>query len=144
MNKHNITDFQSLLSWELWQDAFEADNVNSKFNNFLITYLRYYHSSFSKIMISKLNQSHNEWITKSIKVSRKRKKKELFILCKVYISDKFKVYYKKYCSVLSKVISNAKKLHYNKINLGARNKMKATWKIIKNKKGMAYPENSVQ
>ena len=46
MNKQNITDFQLLLSWELWQDAFEADNVNSKFKNFLNTYLRCYHSSF--------------------------------------------------------------------------------------------------
>ena len=36
-------------------------------------------------MISKLNQSHNEWITKSIKVSRKRKKKS-FLSYVRYIS----------------------------------------------------------
>ena len=74
MNKQNITDFQFLLSWELWQDVFEVDDVNSKFNNFLNTYLRCYHSSFSKIMISKSHQSHNEWITKGIKVSCKKKR----------------------------------------------------------------------
>ena len=74
MNKQNITDFQFLLSWELWQDVFEVDDVNSKFNNFLNTNLRCYHSSFSKIMISKSHQSHNEWITKGIKVSCKKKR----------------------------------------------------------------------
>ena len=79
-NKQNITDFQLLLSWELWQDVFKADNVNSKFNNFLNTYLRCYHSSFSKIMISKSNQSHNEWITKGIKVSCKRKKIAFYLM----------------------------------------------------------------
>ena len=45
--------------------------------------------------------------------------------------------------MLSKVISNAKKLHYNKVILGARNKMRATWKIINNEKGITYPEKSV-
>ena len=78
MNKQNITDFKLLLSWELWQDVFKADNVNSKFNNFLNTYLRCCHSSFLKIMISKSNQSHNEWITKGIKVPCKREKKRAF------------------------------------------------------------------
>ena len=93
-------------------------------------------------MIFKSNQPHDEWITKGIKVSCKRKK-ELFILCKLYNNDKLKVYYKKYFSVLSKVISNAKKLHYNKVILGARNKVRATWKIINNEKGITYPEKSV-
>ena len=46
MNKQNITDFKLLLSWELWQDVFKVDKVNSKFKNFLNTYLRCYHSSF--------------------------------------------------------------------------------------------------
>jgi hypothetical protein len=37
--------------------------------------------------------------------------------------------------VLSKVILAAKKLHYNKIILNSKNKMKSTWKIINEEKG---------
>ena len=46
-----------------------------------------------------------------------------------------KICYKKYCAVLSKVILTAKKLHYNKIFLGSKNKMKSTLKIINEEKG---------
>jgi hypothetical protein len=45
-----------------------------------------------------------------------------------------KIYYKRHCTVLSKVILTAKKLHYNKIILGSTNKMKSTWKIINEEK----------
>jgi len=37
--------------------------------------------------------------------------------------------------VLSKVIVTAKKIYYNKIILGSKNKMKTTWEIINEEKG---------
>ena len=46
-----------------------------------------------------------------------------------------KLYYKRNCAVLSTVILNAQKLHYNKIILGSKDKMKSTWKIISEEKG---------
>ena len=45
------------------------------------------------------------------------------------------MYYKRRCTVLSKVILTAKKLYYNKIIHGSENKMKTTWKIINEEKG---------
>jgi hypothetical protein len=42
----------------------------------------------------------------------------------------FKLYYNKYCTILTKVIRCAKKLHYNNMILNAKNKMKTTWQII--------------
>jgi hypothetical protein len=48
INKNAITEFQLQLSWERWEDIFGENDVNSMFNNFLNTYLRYYHSSFIK------------------------------------------------------------------------------------------------
>jgi len=49
------------------------------YSNFLNTYLRCYYSSFvKKKKVSKFNQSHNEWITKGIKVSCKEKKNFLY------------------------------------------------------------------
>jgi len=103
------------------------------FNNFLSIYLRCYYSSFLKKEI-KSSVTHNQWITKGIKISCK-KKKELFLLCRNINDLNLKIYYKRYCAVLSKVILIAKKLHYNKIILGSKNKMKSTWKIINEEKG---------
>ena len=119
INKHTTAEFQSLLSWEQWQDVFGVSNVYIMINNFLNTYFRCYYTSFLKINISKFYQSHNEWITKGIKVSCKRKK-ELFVLCKINNNHNLKRYYKKYCLILTRVICSAKKLHYNNIILRSK------------------------
>jgi hypothetical protein len=50
--------------------------------------------------VSKSNWSNNGWITKGIKVSCRRKK-ELYILCQSYNDYVLKLYYKKYCSLLT-------------------------------------------
>jgi len=90
INKHTTAEFQSLRSWEQWKDVFGVNNVNIIFNNFLNTYLRCYHSSFLKVNVAKFNQLLNEWITKGIKVSCRRKK-ELFVLCKIINNHNLKL-----------------------------------------------------
>jgi hypothetical protein len=75
----------------------------------------------------------NQWITEGIKISCK-KRRNFFELCRHSNDLNIKIYYKRYCAVLSTVILTAKKLHYNKIILGSKNKMKSTCKII-NEKG---------
>ena len=112
---------------------FGNNNVNDMFNHFLNIYLRCYYSSFLKKEV-KSNATHNQWITKGIKISSKNKK-ELFLLCRHSNDLNLKIYYKRYCAILSKVILTAKKLHYNKIILGSTNKMKSTWKVINEEKG---------
>jgi hypothetical protein len=121
--------------------VFGISNVNM-FINFLITYLRCYFSSFLKVNITKFNQSHNEWITRGIKVFCKRKK-ELFVLCKISNNHNLKLYYKKYCLILTKIICNAKKLHYNNIILRFKNKIKITWKIINSEREITHQDTSV-
>ena len=90
--------------------------------------MKCYYSSFLKKEI-KTNISHNKWITTGIKVSC-NKKRELYISCRHSSDLNLKTCYKWYCKVLSKVMLVAKKLHYNKIILNSKNKMKSTWKII--------------
>lgn len=47
-SNYNITQFQEMLSYELWDDIFTNDNVNNIFNAFLNTYLRIFYSCFTK------------------------------------------------------------------------------------------------
>jgi hypothetical protein len=72
INKDTIAEFQLQLSWEQWDNIFGNNIVNDMFNNFLNTYLRCYYSSFLKKEI-KSNDTHNQWITKGIKISCKKK-----------------------------------------------------------------------
>jgi hypothetical protein len=73
INKNAIAEFQLQLSWERWEDVFGENDVNSMFNNFLNTYLRYYHSSFIK-KESRHQRINKQWPTKGIKISCNRKK----------------------------------------------------------------------
>ena len=73
------------------------------------------------------------WMTR-IKISCKRKR-ELSLLCRYSNDHILKLYYKRYCKILSRVIISAKKLNYNKIILNSENKTMPTWKIINYEKG---------
>jgi hypothetical protein len=99
------------------------------------------HWSFLKKEI-KSNDTHNQWITKGIKISCKKRRN--FLLCRHSNDLNLKIYYKRYCTVLSKVILTAKKLLYNKIILNSKNKMKSTWKIINEEKGTTKNSMDIQ
>ena len=69
INKSNLEEFLTQLSFERWDDVFgEDEDVNVIFNNFLNTYLRIYNSNFCKKKITS-NYKYNTWLTKGIKIS---------------------------------------------------------------------------
>ena len=74
-NKYNIANFQMTLSYEQWKDVFGVYNVNIMFKNFLNVYLRCYHSTFPVTKKYIYKHTQNEWKTKGIRVSCKRKKR---------------------------------------------------------------------
>ena len=47
IDNNTVTDFQTQLSYEHWDEVF-GNNVNEIFINFLNTYLKCYYSSFNK------------------------------------------------------------------------------------------------
>jgi hypothetical protein len=77
----------------------------------------------------KNSQSTKPWITKGIKISCLNKRK-LYLNCTNSTNVDLKNHYKRYCQVLSKVITTAKNLYYNNLILQADNKQKVTWNII--------------
>jgi hypothetical protein len=118
-----------LLSTEKW-DIF-GNEVNNMFNNFHNTYLICFNACFPKKDI-KCNNNNNKWITKGIRISCSRKR-ELLLLCRYDRDPNLKIYYKQYCRILTRVISAAKRAHYNICK--SNNKMKSTWKVINEEKG---------
>ena len=72
-----------------------------------------------------------------------QRKKEL-VLFRQNNNLNLKKYYKQYCKVLSKVILASKKLHYNKVILNSKNKIKSTWRFINKEKGKSKCRSDIQ
>jgi hypothetical protein len=111
-NKHSISDFKLELSLETWEDIFGGNDVNIIFNNFLNTYLRIFYSSFTKRKI-KSKPKTNAWLTTGIRNSC-RNKRNLYLQCRNSNDNKLKEHYRFYCKTLTKVITAAKKLYYDR------------------------------
>jgi len=56
-----VAEFQTSLSYESWDQVFDGDGVNKKFNYFLNTYLRIFYTGFLLKKIS--NATKTPWIT---------------------------------------------------------------------------------
>ncbi|PNF26706.1 hypothetical protein B7P43_G03376 [Cryptotermes secundus] len=131
----SLLNFEMQLSYEMWDDVFSGNDVDTIFNSFLNTYLRIFHSSFSlkKIMTSSKTKVNN-WITPGIKISC-RHKWELCLLYRNNNDANLKKYCKLYCRILSSVINAAKRLHYDRLFANSENKIKTTWNIVKSVTG---------
>jgi hypothetical protein len=55
-----------------------------------------------------------------------------------------KLYYKRYCKILSKVIKEANKLYYKEIITKSKNKIKNTWDIIHKEICNCTNENNIK
>jgi hypothetical protein len=55
-----------------------------------------------------------------------------------------KVYYNRYCKILSKVITAAKKMAYDNFIKESHNKMNSTWKIINTETGRTTKRDDIQ
>jgi hypothetical protein len=104
------------LSYEMWDDVFTGNDVDTIFNSFLNMYLRIYHPSFAlkRIYYSKL------------KTNSCRHKRELYLLYRNNNDTVVKSYYKSYCRILSSVINAAKRHYFDGLNTNSKNKIKTT------------------
>jgi len=95
-------EFQLLLSYKNWEEISMEDDANISFNKYLNIYLRTFHSCCIKKRKNS-NTVSKPWITKGIKTSCNRKR-ELYLMARGTNEMEYKLYYKHYCKILSKVI----------------------------------------
>jgi hypothetical protein len=112
INQSSIDDFLFKLSHETWASVFEGNEVNTIFNSFLKTFLRYFYSCFPLIKVYKW-PSHNYWIMSGILTSCQRKR-ALYMELKKNNNPLIKKYLRDYCRILSRVIHVAKKMEYDR------------------------------
>jgi hypothetical protein len=127
INKYSMEELKNSLSYESWEQVFDSNNVNEMFNSFFNTYLRIFCASFP---LKKINHNiKTPWITTGIKTSCMQKRK-LYLLSRNSTNQHIKDHYKHYCKILSKVIRETKKRHYDKQIKNSTNKNKTTWDIV--------------
>jgi exonuclease III len=140
-NKASRNEFLTQLSYEMWDNVFVEQDIDTIFNSFLNTYLRIFNSSFLKKLVMN-NMKQNPWITRGIMTSCQYKRK-LYLLIKTN-DPNLKSYFKIYSKILSNVIKAAKNLYYNGLILNSNNKTKSTWNIIKTMTGKSINNSEVQ
>jgi hypothetical protein len=94
-------------------------------NIFLNNYLRIVYTSFPLRKIIERGNSR-QWITTSC-----NHKKQLYLLSKASNDINLIKYYKQYCKILARVITEAKRCKYNNQIINSTTKIKTTWNIIK-------------
>ena len=121
------------MSYEIWDNIFGKNDINEIFNNFHNTLLRIFHASFPEKRLQ-LQHTDQTWITKGILTSINNKR-ELYLRCRNSNNLKLKNYYKSYCKLLTKIIRQAKTLHYRNLILKSDNKSRTVWNIVKSHTG---------
>ena len=127
-DKLSIADFNNKLSYELWDNVFSENDVNTSFNNFLNTYLKLFNSCFP-LKKRQCKPNNKAWLTQGIKTSCLNKRK-LFIIQRNSNDPNLTVHYKKYCRILTRLIKLAKQKHYNSLISCSNNRNKTIWNII--------------
>jgi hypothetical protein len=105
-DSNKIKNFVYLLSYENWENVFMEEDVNIIYKNFVNTYVRIFYTSFPLVKI-KNSQNLKPWVTKGIKISCLHKKR-LYLKYRNSNNPTFKTHYKRYCQILSKILTTAK------------------------------------
>ena len=126
----NVDKFTSLLRSECWEIVLSSHSAQTAYSSFVNTLSSYYDSSFPILEKKPSKRDTNQWITRGLKVSIKRKNK-LYIQFKNRPTLQNNILYKQYKNKLRSLIDVAKKTHYERLISTNKNNSKKTWDIIK-------------
>jgi hypothetical protein len=107
-DKCSLNDFNYRLSFEMWNDVFEENDVNIMFNSFLNIFLRLFNTSFLKSIIKPHITKKNLLISSSVK-TKCNIKRHLYMMSRNSNDPNIKSCYKTYCKTLARdiIIPNA-------------------------------------
>jgi hypothetical protein len=128
IDKFSLADFNYKLSFEIWSDVFEGNDVNIIFNSFLNIFLRYVYASFPKSSAKSNNIKNNMWITSNIK-TKCNVKRHLYLISRNSNDPNIKKIYKTYSKSLARYISKTKHLYYDMQISNSNDRIKSTWYI---------------
>lgn len=144
-NPDQQKEFLRLLAQEEWNSILQMDSQrsNEKFDAFVNLFNHYIDLCFPwKTQKQNKSNNKNEWITKGILISRKRKF-DLYVKAKFSNDINDMLLYKKYLKIYRQVIKEARITVNSKKILSAENKSKKAWSIIKEESANSKPNGAV-
>ena len=124
---------------EKWDDIYFGDG--DYYNKFITVVLRIFQQSFPVVRVSRKRWKDKPWVTKSLKISIKHKRK-LYKACLVHPSEQKHERYKKYKIILRKCLKEAEVRYYEELFDNHKNSVYNLWKtlnpIINPKKGKSF------
>jgi hypothetical protein len=134
IDKCSLTDFNYRLSFEMWKEVFDENDINIMFNSFLNIFLRLFNTSFPKSTAKPHITKKKLWISSNIK-TKCNIKRHLYMISRNSNDPNIKRYYKTYFKSLARNIIIAKRLYYDKQILNSNDRIKSSWNIIKSLTG---------
>ena len=122
-----MAEFRNSLSYKSRDQVLDDSDVNKIFISFLNTYLRNFYATFPLKKVN--NETKAPWKTIGIKTSCVQKRK-LYLACRNSTNPHVKRYYKCYCSIISKVIKEAKIYYYDNQIKNSTSKHKTTYDVV--------------
>ena len=140
-NEINTQEFLHLLKQVTWKEVLSELDTNVKLSAFMDIFLYCYNVAFpTKTMIMR-NGTKSKWITQGIKTSSKRMRL-LEKQRKITKPNKKDLeYINQYRKIYKKVIQEAKRRENDTYISSSTNKIKATWKLINQKRGKPLINN---
>lgn len=130
LKETNLQKLSEQLLKSSWHEVYDGKDCNDSFNIFHDKLMMAFETYCPVIKVrGDINKNNKSWLTPGIKTSCE-KKRELFIQSKVTKSPSKLKHYKKYSSILGKVIQRSKQMCNEKIILSSNDKVKATWNLI--------------
>jgi len=140
-NEVNTQEFLHLLKQVTWQEVFSELDINAKFSAFMDVFRYCYNVAFPIETVHMRNGIKSNWITHGIKTSSKRMRlleKQRKI---IKINKKDLEYIDQYRKIYKRVIQDAKKCKNDTYISGSKNKTKAAWQLINQKRGKPLINN---
>lgn len=143
MSRENHLSFFESLSELDWQDILNIDCPNLACNTFLDQFFNLFnfHFPYKRVKNNKKTKPLNEFMSKGLLVSRKRKLK-LARVAKLRPTIGNKDRYRTYRNLYNKHLKKAKKLHFNRKIKSAGLNCKKIWDVIKEATNLKSGKNN--
>ena len=132
INNNAIEMFHQKLHETDWAEIETSSNPNVYYKIFLKNLMSLYDEYFPiKIIKLKTKGMQSPWITTAIKKSSSNHKQRLYEKFLKTRRKKTENAYKNYKKLFEQIRKRAKRLHFSKLIIKYKNKIKMTWSVIK-------------
>lgn len=139
-NKNNLSKFLDLLKNESWQNVYNAQTVDNKYNNFDNIISCHFNNSFPLKKIKIRQTQQRKVISKEIDTA-KETLKFLSELCP--IEPLAKPIYKEHKDYYTKLLIEEKKKYNDELIITSENKSKTMWQIINSKNNKSNSNKNI-